>query len=183
MATDLEAEAGLRTLRPHVARSVDQIESPLRSLMGLLLAEERNWPLFLYGAVGRGKTCAALCLVDDRRKRGIPAMYCTISELMDARVNGNRFLWDWLRSAPLAVVDEIGRKNARGDKPAAELAYGVVADAAEYREHDPTVWISNHAPEKIAYLYDDPVASRMTRGTHYEVTGDDRRQGFKRRVR
>ena len=150
--------------------------------MGLLLAKKRNWPLFLYGGVGRGKTCAALCLVDHCRKCGVPAMYCTISELMDARVKGYGSLWDRLRNSPLAVIDEIGRKNARGDKPAAELAYGVVADAAEYREHFSTVWISNHAPERITYLYDDPVASRMTRGTHYEVGGDDRRDGFRRRV-
>ncbi len=50
--------------RPAKCREWSEIEPNLQRTIHDLCEGRLKWPLFLYGDVGSGKTCAALCLVD-----------------------------------------------------------------------------------------------------------------------
>lgn len=153
-------------------------------LRSLILGEE-PWPLFVWGAAGRGKTCAALCVLDHSSGwyRSVPELADEVIEVTNGRrktigvaaeggglvVRPDQF-WKELESARLVVLDELGQKLAVTDHH-----YGVVKRVLDRREGRPTIILSNCSPTQIEKLYDDRIASRCLAGTVIELKGRDRR--------
>jgi hypothetical protein len=155
-------------VRKDVARDREQIDAALRRKLNGLLTGRLPWPFFLCGAAGRGKTCAALCVVD-----AVPgARFTTAHQWRDVAYLGEDSLWKIVApDASLLVIDEVGA--ARDDWDRERWALTRLADVRQYR---PTIWISNHPPERIAQLFDERLHSRMCTGTAMWLGGKDRRK-------
>jgi DNA replication protein DnaC len=159
--------------------------------MRKLIQAEAPWPLVLVGAVGSGKTCAALCLSD---AAGPEAIYWTVeafhAALVQAR-NGKfiregyvdswrvpaQTLWQEWADAPLVVLDELGVRGAVSDPQ-----YETTKRAIDSREGKPAVFISNVGLNALAKLYDDRIASRLAAGTVFHLDTEDRRLDSRREV-
>lgn len=152
----------------------------MRRIIRELCRGYKEWPLFLYGDVGTGKTCAGLCLVDN-----CGGMYFTAGdlcqELIDAgkgilnfKESGHKLyardIWLAIRAVPVVVLDEVGGRDKVSD-----FHYDTVKGVLDAREYKPLVVISNLGLEQIAELYDMRITSRLGAGTVVEVAGDDRR--------
>jgi DNA replication protein DnaC len=162
------------------------VDAKVRKRIRTFLAcSDPRWPLVLWGAVGCGKSCAALCLAD--RVNG--AIYQTLRELADVILEARAgklwrdagagegmirvsewSVWRQLDRAPLVVLDELGTRKA-GD-----LEYEILKRVLDKREGRPLVCVSNHAPAELAKLFDARVADRLEGGTVIEYPGGSRRR-------
>lgn len=158
-------------IRRDIARDRDAIDPGLRRKLNGLLTGRLSWPFFLCGGAGRGKTCAALCVVD-----AVPgARFVTAHQWRDVAYMSDHSLWrSTAPEASLLVVDEVGA--ARDDWDRERWALTRLADVRQYR---PTIWISNHPPERIKELFDERLYSRICSGTKLWLGGPDRRQAEK----
>ena len=161
-------------------RTADEVIPELRQLVNKLVRGEKPWPLFLYGHAGRGKTCAALCLLDRVRL----SHYRTEDELCeDAKLAGQgklydssgnkttpRELWRTWQRMDLVTLDEAGRRLEVSDHHRA-----VVQRALDERSGLPAVFISNEPLVELVTRYLEPICSRLRGGTIYELVGPDRR--------
>jgi DNA replication protein DnaC len=151
---------------PNVPRCRDLLKPRLRATIGQLLRGQLPWPLLLWGDAGRGKTCAALLMVD-----AVPSsIYVTLDDLMVDAFERSASIWTVSREALLVVVDELGTRQADWDRE-----YRALKRMADLRDHRPAVWISNHGPEDLQKIYDDRIHSRLCCGTVVELTGLDMR--------
>lgn len=141
---------------------------------------QRPWPLFLHGGAGRGKTCAALCMLD--RSGGA---YYSAGEMCDVvmqaikgtlrgRQHGGKIapdaLWaEWARMN-LFVLDELGSREKVGD-----FIYDTTKRLVDIRSGKPLIVISNLDLPTLAVLYDDRLTSRLAAGTVVHLLGEDRR--------
>lgn len=154
----------------------------------------RAWPIYLFGAVGRGKSfAAALAYV---RCRGTVTLlpYCDLIN-MSIRVEKDgevsRMLdngqcieftpgqwWRWLSDVGLLIVDEIG--TGMQHEWRAEMLWKVL----EVRKDKPLIMTANLTPDGIKKHFDDArIHSRISAGTLIEVVGiDQRRIGLTERV-
>lgn len=172
---------------PHKRRSIAEIDPALRQTIRQLVQGEERWPLFLFGAVGTGKTCAALALLDHadcyEGGRSGKGKYLTATELAELVIEaqqgrlydgdypaGVQTVWRGLSTAPLVVLDELGARERVSDH-----AYGVVKRLIDLREGLPLVAISNLDLGTLAQRYDDRIASRLAAGTVCRLEGEDRR--------
>jgi hypothetical protein len=150
-----------------------------------LASSEPRWPLVIWGAVGCGKSCAALCLADR-----VPGAYClTLRELVDLIMESRAgklwrdagpgegmirvsewAIWRQLDRAPLVILDELGTRKA-GD-----LEYEALKRTLDKREGRPMVCVSNHAPADLARLFDARISDRLEGGTVIEYPGGSRRR-------
>ena len=138
----------------------------LRGILRTLAKGEGRWPLYLYGQPGTGKTCSSLALVD----RVLPIrLYATVETLVQWML-GKTWQWRELENARLLVIDELGQRTE-----ATDIEYAAVKAAADAREHQPAIYISNHPPERMRDFYDSRVFSRICSGGWYELTGPDHR--------
>lgn len=159
------------------------IAQNLRDSLRQLVLGQINWPLFIYGCAGTGKTCAALCLLDY-----CGGEYWTASSLCSALIEssqGRLFhqgeagrdryrvypeqLWSTIRRSSLVVLDELGIRQV------SDHHYESVKRVIDDRDGRPLITISNHGIAEIAQLYDDRVASRLAAGTIVQVLGRDQR--------
>lgn len=151
-------------LMTQMDRDPDLIDNVARSVLGRLARGELDWPLYLWGKTGAGKTCAVLCLMDR-----VPASAYFTLESLAAKPSDDPHFWASLRTDyRLVVIDEIGARDWDRDR----LAIQRLADSRVYR---PTIWVANHAPERLAEVYDDRTASRVLCGTIVHMVGPDRR--------
>jgi DNA replication protein DnaC len=150
-----------------IQRNMKLVNSTVVEAMRELVAGEAPWPLFIYGGVGTGKTCAALALADFCRS----AHYTTVDELCDHVMQGKGFAS--LQKKELVIVDEIGARSNVGDLLYSSLKR--VLDEREMHSHRKGIYVSNKNPDELAKLYDDRVVSRLCAGVMIELTGDDRR--------
>lgn len=141
-------------------------------------------PLYLYGPVGTGKSCAAAAIyrhwpkgewTDYTNPFFIVASQMT-AKIAHADYSGSDGKWKHYkrcREANLLVVDDIGRRKLTDDQ--AEILLTIV----EERRQNPTIYTSNFRPDELAEkLGDDRLASRILRGMNVvEFTGPDRRLG------
>jgi chromosomal replication initiation ATPase DnaA len=168
-----------------VRRSLAEVDPELNAVFGELCAGRSPWPLLLHGAAGRGKTCAALCLLDHARGwyRALPDLLDEVIAVQKGQAvtkglvneGGGQLVtvpafWKEVGSTPLFVLDELGCRDSVSDHH-----YQTVKRLLDVRECRPLVVISNLSPEAIERLYDDRVASRLAAGTVVELFGDDRR--------
>lgn len=170
---------------PAKARNLDLVDPAVRAAIRALLASPAPaWPLFLWGRVGCGKTCAALALAD----RVPGALYQSVRELHDHVLQARDgklwreggpdegmvrvsewAVWQGVWKAPLVILDELGLRAA-GD-----FELEVLKRVLDRREGLPTVCLSNHGLETIGKLYDARVKDRLRGGTVIEYPGVSRR--------
>lgn len=126
-----------------------------------------DWPLFLYGKTGCGKTCAALWLMDQVRS----SVYVTMEQLIkDAWTKDKWFPYCKPDHADLLIVDEIGARSFDSDRE-----YVALKEVSDLREHCPAIYISNISAADIQKQYDDRIFSRLCCGTIVYLKGKDRR--------
>lgn len=154
---------------PEIPRQLHLVDQGLRAVFRGLVTGELRWPLYLWGAVGTGKTLAALCLCDH-----VPdARYVTVEKLADTVVSKDEGEWNRLRENRLVVLDELGARQRDTD-----LHYTAIQRLADLRERKRSVavYVSNLSVAQLAALYDDRIASRLSCGTEFELKGADRRR-------
>ena len=153
-------------------REIAEVPKPLLQVFRQLVTGHAKWPLYLYGAPGRGKTCAALALLD-HVQHGI---YTTVSDLVAKAATvmnrGPGVAWHLAEpgKCQLMVLDELGTREKVGD-----FHYETVQRAIDIRQGAPLVLISNLNLETLARVYDARIASRAGAGTVVELKGRDRR--------
>ncbi len=161
-----------RRLLPRLSRSQKGVNPTLLKYLDKLTHAESNWPLYLYGPTGTGKTCAALTMADIAET----AAYWSLDDLADfvmehspSEVNAE---FTALAQKWLVILDEIGTRER-----ATDLHYRVLKRLADAREQNAgaTIYISNLSPEQLAKSFDDRIASRLLCGVRFELTGEDRR--------
>lgn len=169
------------TAKPDKYRVREQIATPVRKVITDVTNGIVPWPLLFTGDVGSGKTCAALCMVDvyggvhfnasewceqmteAKRRELFRRGFADRTIILPSEL---RAKW---RSAPLAVLDEIGMRERPSDH---ELE--TVKNCLDDREGWPTVFVSNLSLESLAMVYDERIASRLGAGTIVALTGDRR---------
>lgn len=154
-------------VRAEVERCWDLVHPPLRTRLDDLATGRGKWPLYLWGDVGRGKTRAVMAFCD----RIHFARYWTVRNLQSGMLEGTP-PWDWYTGNPhLAILDELGMHDVPRD-----FEYDAVKLFADWREDKPTIFISNHHPDRMVDLYDRRIESRVTCGSEFELPGQDRRK-------
>lgn len=177
----------------HKPRATEAIPSDVRKEMRRLAEGKSPWPWFVWGGVGVGKTCAALCLHDfaggefytadewaemlNQARDGqltLKVMGEGCGVWGEARPREMKVypdaLWRLAKSAPLFVIDELGARSQISDHQ-----YCAVKRLLDLREGKPTVAISNLDLDEISRRYGEPVASRLAAGTVTHFDGNDRR--------
>jgi len=169
---------------PELPRSPGLIHPNLRADIRSAISGQSPWPLVITGAVGAGKTCAALCLLDYAY-----GMYFTTSSLCQSvnlaqqgklmvdrgelrgweEVNVQVF-WRDVATKPLVVLDELGLRTT-----ITEPHYDAVKSLIDARAGKPFVVISNLAIRDIAQVYGERVLSRLAAGTLVDIQDRDRR--------
>ena len=151
---------------------MNQVDRRLVDVFRRLVAGEAPWPLLLHGAVGTGKTRAALCLADFADT----AAYHSVDSLADfvMQRQPGEVAWECerLASKALVILDELAQRRTN------DLTYSVVKrmlDEREFHAGNIAVYITNLEPPALADVYDDRIFSRLTAGTVFHLDGPDRR--------
>ena len=152
---------------PDLGRSWAEVQPALRAVLRRLAQGEARWPLYLHGEVGTGKTRAVLAFCDTIQF----GRFWTVEGLKDLMI-ARKAPWDWGVSPYLAALDELGAHVAK------DFEYDAVKKFADWREDQPTIYVSNQPPRKMIDLYDRRIASRLTCGTMFELVDRDRRQAI-----
>jgi hypothetical protein len=143
------------------------IQPNVRAVFNDLVTGRANWPLYLRGETGRGKTSAALCLVNSVAD----SYYCTLEEVAAVAFDQDAWLWRDGAKRLLLAVDEIG---LRAGEPTEYERVGLER-LADLRQFDPTIWIANLSADELVARYGDRVYSRICSGTVVHHGGADRR--------
>lgn len=164
-------------------RSWELVPEALRRVFERLAAGELPWPLFLHGKAGRGKTCAALAMLDrvnaGRRYQTVPDLLDELRRCMSGKHEHDvteREFWERYERIKFFVLDEIGARERVSD-----FHYDVIKRVFDLRHAKPFVVCSNLSIGELATVYDDRIADRLAEGTRYEFTGESMRkaQGVK----
>ena len=154
---------------------------------------KNQWPLYLWGETGVGKTCGAAAAYALWNQ---PSGFLSLTEHCDIlkgfNVNQTQLIttsggkieltltgyWDRLRKLGLVVIDEIGTRDASPQR------YDSLLRLLEIRHGKPLILTGNIEPTvKLATVYDERVQSRIVAGVILQVLGNDRRlDGLRERV-
>jgi DNA replication protein DnaC len=160
-------------------RSPTIVSEPARSVIRDVCTGVKPWPLTLWGGVGSGKSCAALCVLDRcifSRRYYTVSEFCERARLADrGELEGMSItgFWDYWRNADITCLDELGSRSNR--EKVSDHHYDTVKRAIDTRHRQPAIWISNLSLEELAQVYDDRIASRLSEGTVVAMNGKDRR--------
>jgi DNA replication protein DnaC len=160
-------------LLPKVHREMDRVDHGLQELLRALVEGRAKWPLFIHGAVGTGKTLAALCLADITRAASYATTESLCDEIMTNHNGGTQVLWHRVGEKDLAILDELGTRQNVSD-----LHYSAVKNFADKRAFEArgvAVYISNLGPNDLRRVYDDRLCSRILCGSWFHLDGKDRR--------
>lgn len=153
----------------------------LGKAIGEVMAGSSNWPLYVYGGVGTGKTCAGLCMADHVRG----AIYKHFEELTAQMLQASRGqlvygetghtawpaqLWQEIEEAPLVVLDDVGLRERAND-----YQYDTFMRFLERRANTPYVVIANSDLVGLAEAYDYRIASRLSGATAISCDWPDMR--------
>ena len=137
-----------------------------------LPVEQSEWPLYIHGRPGTGKTCLAALLYSAFLRQPIWRRADEmLIEIGTSRSDGYAVLKEKLRKSPCVFLDDLGVR------PPTEAMTQALFDLMELRARKPLVIISNHTPDALAKIYDERIVSRITAGTTLEIAGADRRVG------
>lgn len=160
-------------------RTPNSVSEPWRSQIRDVCEGRLPWPLTMWGSVGTGKTCAALCILDRcifSRRYFTVTTFCERVRLVEQGkieyVSITTFWREW-ESADVTCLDELGSRSSR-DK-VSDHHYDTIKRAIDLRQEKPAIWISNLSLEELAQVYDDRIASRLSEGTVIAMNGEDRR--------
>jgi DNA replication protein DnaC len=145
----------------------DLIRPAVRDVFNGLVTGRADWPLYLWGDTGRGKTSAALCLVN----AVADSYFCTLEEVASLAFSPESWFWRDGAKRLLLIVDEIGLR----DKQPTEYEHVGMERLADLRQFEPTLWLSNLSPEAVLARYGDRVYSRICSGSVVHHGGGDRR--------
>lgn len=161
----------------------DKVPIEARRAMNVA-ASNGEWPIYLWGQAGRGKTCAAACAFSLWPK---PAMWISLSQLCDdlTKFNTSQVVtfysgatpvdlsksgyWQRLKNTGLVVIDEIGTRESSGHR------FDSLLNLLEIRKNRPLVLTGNLSSRQITQIYDERVLSRIYAGTVIEFVGVDHR--------
>ena len=153
-----------RTIHPEHPRERDRIPPILLAAIARCVDGLALWPLFCCGPAGTGKTSAGLYLAD--RAAGDTKMFtfaalCELARLAKFEPSSiEALIWhDWGKWR-LIIIDEVGTRDTASDH-----AYETLLGAIDRRRGKPLAVFSNDDLPKIAKLYDDRIASRLSAGT------------------
>jgi DNA replication protein DnaC len=134
--------------------------------------DQSEWPLYMYGRPGTGKTClAALIYAAYKRQPLWRRADELLIEIGTSRADGYGTLKTKLDGSPCVFLDDLGVR------PPTEAMTQALFDLMELRTRRPLVIVSNHTPDALAKIYDERIVSRITAGTTLEIVGQDRRVG------
>jgi DNA replication protein DnaC len=134
--------------------------------------DQSEWPLYMYGRPGTGKTClAALIYAAYKRQPLWRRADELLIEIGTSRADGYGSLKTKLEGSPCVFLDDLGVR------PPTEAMTQALFDLMELRARRPLVIVSNHTPDALAKIYDERIVSRITAGTTLEIVGQDRRVG------
>ena len=134
--------------------------------------DQSEWPLYMYGRPGTGKTClAALIYAAYKRQPLWRRADELLIEIGTSRADGYGTLKTKLEGSPCVFLDDLGVR------PPTEAMTQALFDLMELRARRPLVIVSNHTPDALAKIYDERIVSRITAGTTLEIVGQDRRVG------
>ncbi len=167
-----------RAALPEKHREIAAVDEILKATFRKLVTGNADWPLFLHGPPGTGKTCAALALADFLFPSH--SRFTTIGDLvqqvMDTWKTETKFVWKpyepFSKSGGswLVVLDELGTRANVTD-----THYETIQKVIDIREGSPLILISNKDIKGIGEIYDARIASRCESGTVVNLTGRDRR--------
>jgi len=175
---------------PKRVRLIDEIAPDLRLIFRDLVLGHSPWPLLLWGLPGRGKSCAALCLLDH-----VGGLYCKLDTFVkrirsadlgklttggapgicEPWIMAVKQAWEPWRECRFAVMDELGRDEDPSRFHKLVLTDAIDSRVEEHAQVMPTLFVSNLGLDGLSRLYGDRIASRLSCGTVRELTGPDRR--------
>lgn len=162
-----------RRLLPQLSRTMQMVKAGLRDVFRELASGQIEWPLFIHGDVGSGKTRAALCLCDFADT----AAYWSIDRLASIEIgddiDAKCQMWRDVERKDLVVLDELGQREKIGDLHSSTLQRFL--DERENQNHAMAIYISNVPAKGLGGIYDDRIVSRLLAGTVFHLDGDDRR--------
>ncbi len=182
------AEVIVEKDKPRTMKGPGGVARGIRLKMSLAATGNAPWPLYFFGPPGRGKTMAALCLLD---RCYLPYLYHATKSLRDliivAQYNQQtreypygiheNDVWRSIRQANIVVLDELGVSEKVSDHH-----YETVVGVLDAREFKPLVIISNVTPDELKRVYDNRVWSRACCGVLVDFSGyPDRRIASTRR--
>lgn len=150
-----------------------------------------QFPVFIFGPVGCGKTCAAACVyrswrVSENRIGTVRWRRCDtlLDEILKARFSDGvavetpggdmvkmteSGLFGMFSTADMAVLDDIGTSRLNEER------YPALLRLLDSRVGKPTIITSNKSPRELEAVCDYRIVSRVTAGMTLKVAGDDRR--------
>lgn len=176
------AEVLIENHKPRVMKGPGGVADSVREKMAAVATGKQPWPLYFFGPPGRGKTMAALCLLD---RCYLPYVYHTTKSLRDLLIVAmqgretedypygihENDVWRSIQQANIVVLDELGISQNVSDHH-----YDTVVSVLDAREFKPLIIISNIAPDELRRVYDDRVYSRACCGAIVDFSGyPDRR--------
>ena len=176
------AEVIVEKDKPRSMKGADGVAAGVLKQMWAVASGQQPWPLYFFGPPGRGKTMAALCLLD---RCYLPYLYYTTKSLRDLIIIAQQGhcpiewpygikeyeVWRSIRQANIVVLDELGVEEKVSDHH-----YKAVVGVLDAREFKPLVIISNVTPDELKRVYDDRVWSRACCGSLVDFSGyPDRR--------
>lgn len=151
----------------------------------------QKFPVFMFGPVGCGKTCAAACIyqswrASETRPGTVRWRRCDtlLDEILKARFSDGvtvetpggdlvkmteSGLFNMFGAADLAVLDDVGTSKVVDER------YSALLRLLDSRVGKPTLITSNKNPQELQSVYDYRIISRMIAGTVIHVSGEDRR--------
>lgn len=146
---------------------------------------EPQWPLYVFGQQGRGKTCLAALLYQVWPAR---AVWFDVSDLLSqvktcrrdgsvdiAGPDGRIFelseaaMFDRLTNAGLLVLDDLGCRTPT------DVDIEILTRAVNARAGKPLIVTSNLKPDELNAAFGARLASRLLAGLPLCLTGSDRR--------
>lgn len=163
--------------KPRSMTGPDGVAKAVRQTMVDVAQMTKPWPLYFFGPPGRGKTMAALSLLDFC---WLPYLYYTCKSLRDLLIVAQQGhcpiewpygikeyeVWRHISRANIVVLDELAVSTKVTDHH-----YEAVVKVLDAREFKPLIVISNVTPDQLKTIYDDRIFSRACCGTLVDFSG------------
>lgn len=175
-------------------RELASIPENLRECLKLAEIGKVQWPIYIHGDPGNGKTCASLAISDHVDRSEFFTFEQFAAKTNDIRFGRSFFTaggqmnpegyreitheiawtvqrWNQhLVSVPLVLLDDVGTRDR-----ASEAAYEAFKGLLDSRDGKPLIVTSNHDVSVMATIFDPRVFDRLASGTVVKLTESSRR--------